>query len=170
MGDGPADDEMLRECALVDQEPTIRQQGCDGVLDERIDARLVIERLEAARHRLGQAQARVHEFSAHDHPRIRIDGEITPPFEPLDQPFFTESLQRGGCRNSARFEGAGDAGLAQHQSGREAAVDQMFAQDSVDDLVERPRVSLWGCDGHHAPATAGSTAWMKFMTAALVPS
>src|SRR5271155_5650421 len=69
MGDGPADDELLCECALVDQEATVRQRGCARVLDKRIDARLVIERLEAARRRLGQAQARVHKFSAYDHLR-----------------------------------------------------------------------------------------------------
>ena len=47
MGDGPADAEVLRERALVDKEPTIRQQGRDGVLNERIDARLVIGRSRA---------------------------------------------------------------------------------------------------------------------------
>ena len=78
MGDGPADDEMLGERALVDKEPTVRQQGCDGMLDQRIDARLVIERLEAARHRLGQAQARVHELSAHDRSRVRVRRRDSP--------------------------------------------------------------------------------------------
>ena len=48
MGDGPADDEMLGERALVDKEPAVRKQGCDRMFDERIDARLAIERLQAA--------------------------------------------------------------------------------------------------------------------------
>src|ERR1700686_984968 len=48
VGDCPADAEMLCERALVDKEPAIRQRGSDGVFDERIDARLMIGRLETA--------------------------------------------------------------------------------------------------------------------------
>ena len=142
MGDGPADAEMLRERALVDKEPTVRQQGRDGVLDERIDARLVIGRLETARYGLGQAQARVLELPAHDHPRIGVNRQIAPPVELLDQSFVAQPLQRGGGRDAAGFEGAGDARFAQHQPGRKAAIDQMLAQHAVDYLVERPRSAV----------------------------
>jgi L-alanine-DL-glutamate epimerase-like enolase superfamily enzyme len=110
------------------------------MLDERIDARLMIGRFETARFRLGQPQSCVREIPAHNSLRIGLSRQIAPPIELLDQSFVAQPLQCGAGRNTARLEGAGNPRFAQHQPGRKAAVEQTFAQYDVDDLVERPRV------------------------------
>ena len=171
MGDGPADAEVLRERALVDKEPTIRQQGRDGVLNERIDARLVIGRLETARYGLGQSQAGIPELPTHDRTSIGVNRQIASPAKLLDQSFVAEPLQCGCGRNAAGFEGAGDARFPQHQPGRKSPIDQVLTEHSIYDLVERPEVGWCLRDRHQvAPAAAGSTAWMVVIMAALVGS
>ena len=98
--------------------------------------------LRLPEHRLGQAQPGVHELAADDRSGVCVGRQIASPLKLLDQPFVAQPPQRRGRRNTARFEGAGNPRLPQHQTGRKAAVEQMFAQDGVDDFIERPRAGM----------------------------
>ena len=86
-----------------------------------------------------QAQAGFVEAEANRDGVARRAGDITASLELADQSLVAQTTQSRARGHAARFEGARDIGLAEHQSTRKSPSGDMVAKDRVDHLVKRRR-------------------------------
>src|SRR6516164_460197 len=119
MRHGAADAVMLGERTLVEEKAAIGEAGGDGVLELRIDPFAAVADLELVGERGGEAEAGLAEIEPER--RRALAGKVAAPVEIAEQAFALELAERDRCRDAARLEGAGDAGLAEDEAGREAA-------------------------------------------------